>query len=187
MNFVEAVRELWAALRSQVTRGKHVLSAYDAGGQRTMLQGIGFAGETHQGIELLLPYGMSAIPIGATADYVTFEIGATRDHKVAFGCDDPALRVPGLLPGEIGHRNYRGSQVVLRQNRIEMTAPLDDIDVTAAEGAINITASAGKVTITAGAGQVDIIANGNTMSVGGGTLAISTPGNVTLAAAGTSR
>jgi phage gp45-like len=161
MNFAEELRRIWSALRHQVVRGTMSQSAYSAGGTRTMLSGIGFEGENHQGLELLLPYGMSAKPIGRTADYLVFQINAVRDHKVAVGCDDPALRIPDLQPGEIGLRNFRGSQVVLRVNKIEITAPLDDIDVAATVGNVNIGAAAGSITLTAKAGQ--ITANGKVL------------------------
>lgn len=148
MDLIERLREIWSALRSQVSRGKLVQSAYDPGKQRTLLQGEGLEGETHQGIELLLPYGMSAIPVGRTADYLLLQVQATRDHKVAIGADDPALRIPDLAAGELGLRNGRGSQVVLRGNRIEITAPLDDVVVTASAGNVSVTAALGNIAFT---------------------------------------
>jgi len=175
MMFDERLREIWSSLRSAVTRGKLVMSAYDAGGRRTMLQGEGLEGETHQGIELLLPYGMSAVPDGATADYLLFQVQAMRDHKVAIGADDPALRIPDLARGEYGFRNGRGSQVVFRNNKIEVTAPLDDVVVIATQG---------NVTITATNGQVSIASKGNTsVAVSGGALTLNASGAITLTGA----
>lgn len=173
MSFVDG---LWSAIVNQVSRGKLTMAAYSAGGQRTMLQGLGLAGETHQGIELLLPYGMSAIPTGLTGDYVLVQVGAVRDHKVAIALDDPALRIPDLAAGEIGFRNSRGSQVVFRTNKIEVTAPLDDIDITAAQGNVNVAATEGAVGVSS-KGAV-------TVTISAGNLVVGVTGNVTIAATG---
>jgi phage gp45-like len=199
----ETFRRIWAAIRTQVVRGKVVMAGYNKGGQRTMLQGAGFFGEQHLNIELMLPYGMSAIPAGETADYIYFKVNGSADHKVAVGADDPALRIPDLQAGEIGFRNNRGNQVVLRQNKIEVTAPLDDIDVTAAVGNINVAATAGNVAVTAAAGNISLAAAAGNVSVtasngditlsaksitftgiGGGNLGLNVTGNLTLGATG---
>ncbi len=106
-----------------------------------------------------------------------FQVLADRGHKVAIGVDDPALRIPGLVGGEFGFRNARGSQVVWRNNEIEVTAPLDNVAVTATEGNVSITAkgsialavtagaltvnASGAITLTGAAGQIK--ANGNVL------------------------
>lgn len=170
------LEDLWSALTNQVTRGKVTQTGYSPGGARMLVQGVGLEGEIHDGLELLLPYGMSARPVGRTADYLVFQINASRDHKVAIGADDPAVRIPDLLPGEVGLRNYRGSQAVLRQDKIEVTAPLDDIDVTAAKGNVNVAATAG---------QVSLSSKGNlTLGVSAGNLAVNITGAAILAATG---
>lgn len=194
MNVVEMVREIWSALSNQVSRGRLIMSAYGPGGQRTVLQGNGLADEVHVGLELLLPYGMSALPVGSTADYLIFQVNATRDHKVAIAVDDPALRIPDLAAGEFGFRNGRGSQVVFRVNKIEVTAPLDDIDVTAALGSINVAASAGNISVTAAQGNVNIVATegavslsgqgGITAAGGAGNFSVNVVGNVSMTATG---
>ena len=176
MSMLAMIEELWSALVNQVSRGKLIMSAYSAGGRRTMLQGNGLAGETHQGIELLLPYGMSALPVGSTADYLILQVNGVRDHKVAIGADDPALRIPDLGAGEFGFRNARGSQVVFRTNKIEVTAPLDDIDITAVVGNVNVTAIDG---------AVSLMSKGNvTVTVSAGNLALNVTGDVSMAATG---
>lgn len=110
------------SLANLLTRARHVLSAYDPTGRRTLMQATGMANEKFQGIELLLPYGFSALPMGNTADVVILQMNGHRDHKVGLGADDPALRITDLQPGEFGLRDMRGQQVVLRRNRIEITA-----------------------------------------------------------------
>lgn len=175
MEVMERLREVWSSLRSMVTRGKLVMSGYDPTGRRTMLQGNGLEGETHQGIELLLPYGMSAIPVGSTPDYLLFQVQGMRDHKVAIGADDPSLRIPDLAAGELGFRNGRGSQVVFRNNKIEITAPLDDIVATAAQGNVSVAATNG---------QVNISSKGNTsLAVSDGALTVNASGAITLTGA----
>lgn len=146
------------ALRNAVTRGK-ALRATRAP-RRTMLQIAGLAGETFNGIELLLPYGMSAVPLAG--DVVILQILGSRAHLVALPCDDPSLRIADLQPGEFGFRDARGQQVVFRLDRIEVTTPLKavvtttgDASVTAggnisvtATGAVNVTSSSA-VNVTA--------------------------------------
>ncbi len=177
MSWGEAARQLWSAMSNQVVRGKLTLSLYSKGGTRTMLNGIGLEGEVHQQIELLLPYGMSALPAGRTADYLVLQVNAVRDHKVALGPDDPALRIPDLWTGEFGFRNSRGSQVVFRGDQIEITAPLDPI---------NIKAEAGNINIVAGEGAIELAsAGGFSLAVSAGNISISAVGNVALSATGT--
>lgn len=176
MSDVESLRRVWSVLRNQATRGKLIQSGYNAGGQRTMLQLAGLAGEIHQNVELLLPYGFSAKPVGATADFLVFQVNGTRDHKVGIAGDDPALRIPDLQAGEIGLRNTRGSQVVLRVDKIELTAPLDDIDVTATQGNITLSAASGNIAVSA----KSVTFTG----LGGGNLALNVTGNATIGATG---
>lgn len=172
----EAIGRVWSVLRNLVTRGKLIQSRYNAAGTRTMLQLGVLQGEIHDSVELLLPYGFSAKPVGASADFLLFQVNGNRDHKVALGGDDPALRIPDLQGGEFGLRNTRGSQVVMRNNKIEVTAPLDDIDVTAAQGNINVTASAGNLALAAKSVTLT--------GLGGGNLALTVGGNATLGASG---
>jgi phage gp45-like len=149
-----------AAIRSMLTRGRLSAASYflGAGGAplRTVLVVQGLASETFKGVELILPYGMSALPSGQTADFLLFQVMGARSHKVAIGADDPALRIPDLQLGEFGFRDARGQQIVFRLDRVELTTPLKavvtttgDIDATAG-GAIKATAT-GEITLNSSA------------------------------------
>ena len=81
----EAVRQVAAVV---VTRGKVRL-----GPQRAVLQVAVFRGEVKDGVELLLPPGMSAAPLGG--DALLFQVNGRRDHLVAL-VDDPATRIADL-------------------------------------------------------------------------------------------
>lgn len=174
---IEALRGLRSAIANQVTRARHVLSGYDPTGARTLMQVTGMAGEAFQGIELLLPYGMSAIPTGMTADLLIFQVNGHRDHKVGLMADDPALRIPGLQPGEIGLRDMRGQQIVLRGDHLEVTTPqklvmtvTGDADLTVSQGNVNLTASHGNVMVAATAGKIQLTAPAGQITANGNVL-----------------
>lgn len=174
---IEALRGLASALANQLTRARHVLSAYDPTGARTMMQLTGMANEAFQGIELLLPYGMSAIPVGNTADALILQVNGHRDHKVALAADDPALRIPGLAAGEFGFRDARGQQVVFRGDRLEVTSPLKlvvnttgDCDLTVAQGNLNVTVSQGNAALAAPAGAISLTAPTGRITANGNVL-----------------
>ncbi|MBR0675430.1 phage baseplate assembly protein V [Roseomonas alkaliterrae] len=107
-------------MNTAITRGK-ILAARLRGG-RTLAEVQMFDGETRSRVEVLLPMGMTAVP-RAGADVVVLEVG-NRDHLVALLADDPALRVSGLGPGEIGLRDERGQQVTLTPDGVRVTNAL---------------------------------------------------------------
>ena len=108
------------AIRAMVVRGKLTLSTM--GTIRTMIQVSLLAGELKNNVELLLPYGMSALPM--QGDALLVAVAALRDHLVAVMVDDPSLRIPDLKLGEFGFRDARGTQIVFRLNQLEVTSPL---------------------------------------------------------------
>lgn len=174
---IEALRELGARFANQLTRARHVLSAYDRTGARTLMQVTGMAGETFQGIELLLPYGMSAIPVGNTTDTLIFQANGHRDHKIALSADDPALRIPGLQAGEFGFRDARGQQVVFRLDHVEVTTPqklvintTGDCSLTVGQGNLNLTVNEGNVAVMAGQGKITLTAAANQITANGHVL-----------------
>jgi len=136
------------AVRGMVLRGKVLRAALNP--RRTLLQ-LGIRGdETKDGVELLLPYGMSALPLAG--DALAFAVMGLRDHVVALCADDPALRIADLQPGEFGFRDARGQQVVFRLDRIEVTTPLKlvgsiggDLDLTVG-GAVTARAASWNLT-----------------------------------------
>lgn len=120
-----AIQAILSRLRNQVTRAKHALAYYSATGGRTLVQVTGLSGEVLQDIELLLPYGYSARPVGTTADLLIFQVNANRDHKVGLLADDPACRIAGLQPGEFGLQDNQGQQIVFKRGGIIVNSPLE--------------------------------------------------------------
>jgi phage gp45-like len=139
----EVIDALMTRVASAVTRAKLVFASYAANGARTMLQLTGMTGEVWNGIELILPYGMSAMPVGRTADLLIIQINGNRDHKVAIGADDPACRIAGLQPGEFGFQDIQGQQVVFKRTGIVINTPLA-VAIASASG-VMVTASGGSV------------------------------------------
>ena len=103
------IDQIARAARLGVRRGTVRLAAYTA--VRTLLQIDGRAGEVRQNVELLLPYGMSAVP--DAGDVIFFQIAGAPDHLIALGADNAALRIAGLAKGELGLKNLAGVTVYL--------------------------------------------------------------------------
>ena len=145
---MQAVFDRMAArVRSMVTRGRVVSAALNP--KRPLVQLSGLADEQKTQVELFMPMGMSVYPTG-NEDLVLLQVGGSRSHLVALFADNPALRITNLQPGEFGHRDTNGQQIVFRQDRLEITSPLKM-----------------QITVT---GDVDIKAGGN----------ITLDGNVTI-------
>jgi phage gp45-like len=138
----EAARQIAAVV---VTRGK--VRRARLGPQRTVLQVTVLKGEVKEGVELLLPPGMSAVPLAG--DALLFQVNGRRDHLVAL-VDDPSTRIADLKAGEFGFRDQLGQQVVFRADHLEITTPR-------------------KVVLTAG-GDVVINTTGNVVLTPGGTI-----------------
>lgn len=174
------MRSIVAAIRAAVTRGKVMLATFAA--VRTALQVALRYGETKDKIELMLPYGMSAIPLAG--DVLLLQIGGQRDHAVALCADDPSLRIPDLQPGEFGFRDARQQQIVFRLDRIEVTTPLKlvatitgDCDLTIGGNlncAVTGNATIDAATITLAGGGPAVARVGDQVICPAGTGAIST-------------
>lgn len=105
-------------VRSLITRGRVVSAALNP--KRPLIQLSGLAGETKTDIELFMPMGMSVYPTGKE-DVVLLQVTGSRSHLVALFADNPALRIQDLQPGEFGHRDTNGQQIVFRKDHIEIT------------------------------------------------------------------
>ncbi len=141
---MQAVFDRMAArLRTLVTRGRVVSAALNP--RRPLIQLSGLAGEVKTEVELFMPMGMSVYPTG-NEDIVLLQVGGSRSHLVALFADNPALRIADLQPGEFGHRDGNGQQVVFRQDHLEITSPLNL--VVKIDGDVTLTVG-GKVTGTA--------------------------------------
>jgi phage gp45-like len=119
---IEAIRNLKALIAMSMTRAKVMLAGYSGTNARVMLQVSGLAGETLQNIELLLPYGMTAIPLAG--DVVIAQINGNRDHKVALVVDNPACRALGLVAGEFGLQDDQGQQILVKRTGIVINSSL---------------------------------------------------------------
>ncbi len=132
---MEAVREAVRQVASgMVTRGK--VRRVRLGPQRAVLQVAVFAGEVKEGVELLLPPGMSAVPLGG--DVLLFQVNGRRDHLVAL-VDDPATRIADLKTGEFGFRDRVGQQVVFRADHLEIITPPKVVITATGDVVINST------------------------------------------------
>lgn len=123
------------------TRGK-LLAVVTRGG-RALADIALVSGETRSRIELLMPYGMSALPT-VGADLLVFQIG-NRDHLVAIMADASAQRIPGLAPGEVGLRAF-GQEVIIRADGVAIRNALQ-VTITTS-GPVQVTA-AGEVQVDA--------------------------------------
>lgn len=88
---------------------------------RALVQVQGLFDETKDGIELHLPFGMSAKP--TKGEVILLQLGASRAHLIALLGDDPRLRIPDLQDDEFGFRDVNGTQIVWRKDRLEITTP----------------------------------------------------------------
>lgn len=113
------IAHLARRMRQMVTRGQVALAALNP--KRTLVQINGLNGEVKTKVELMHPYGMSALP--DAGDVIFLEVGASRAHIVALCADNPALRISDLAKGEFGFRDLDGQQVVFRSDRLEVTTP----------------------------------------------------------------
>ena len=111
----EAARQVAVSL---ITRGK--VRRVRLGPQRAVLQVAVFKGEVKEGVELLLPPGMSTVPLGG--DVLLFQVNGRHDHLVAL-VDDPATRIADPKAGEFGFRDKVGRQVIFRADHLEITTP----------------------------------------------------------------
>jgi phage gp45-like len=148
-----------AALRSIVTRGRVIASALNP--KRTLIQLSGLAGEIMDQVELIMPYGMSALPKGSKqgqGDVILLQVQGSRAHLVAIGADDPTLRITDLEEGEFGFQDQNGQKVIFRKDRLEVITPLKL--VMAVEGDMEQTVN-GKLTQTV-EGDVEQTVNGKT-------------------------
>lgn len=132
---------LHGTLTSMVTRGKVALATV---GQRIMLQMTGMSNETLSGVELLHPFGYSALP-PAGADLVMLQVLGQRGHIVALGGDALGGAIADLGPGECGLSAVPGTQIVMHTDRIEITA--NDLPIVINAGTAPVTVNAQNITL----------------------------------------
>lgn len=162
------MRENWEGMRGMVTRGRVIMSALNP--KRTLVQLSGLSAEVMTKIELILPYGMSALP-GKGGDVILLQVGGSRAHIVAIGADDPTLRITDLQAAEFGFRDARGQQVVFRTDRLEITTPLKVVGTVGGDMMLTVT---GKAVLSCndvelgGTGGKKVVLDGDPVIGGGG-------------------
>jgi phage baseplate assembly protein V len=166
------IQRLSIAIKNTVTRGK-LLATSTQTPYRPLLNISTWQGTNYKDIELMQPYGMSSNPL-AGGDTPVLQVGGTRDHLLVLHVDDVSLRIPDLEPGEFGNRDQNQQQIVLRQDRIEITQPKSgnkviitsngDINVTAQTGDMNYSVESGKFVLNA-SGDIDATSSGGTINM----------------------
>jgi phage gp45-like len=125
----EAARQVAVSL---ITRGK--VRRVRLGPQRAVLQVAVFKGEVKEGVELLLPPGMSTVPLGG--DVLLFQVNGRRDHLVALD-DDPGTRIADLKAGEFGFRDQVRQRVVFRGDHLEIATQRKVVITATGDVAVN--------------------------------------------------
>ena len=123
-----------------VTRGQVIRSFVSGGRVYADIQMLD--GETRSRVEVLQPFGVTAVPTPG-ADLVVLEVGS-RDHLVAQIGDSRSLRVDEAQPGEIAVRHGSGQTVIFTDEGIRVSGALK-IEIE----------SAGEVTVTAPLVKID--------------------------------
>src|SRR5579864_8719611 len=107
-------------LTMMISRGRITRAVY--GSVRTMVQLVGLHLDAKKSVELLLPYGMSANPLGG--DVLQLQNLASRDHVVALPGDYPAIRIAALAGGEFGFQDDLGQQIVWKRTGLVVKSTL---------------------------------------------------------------
>lgn len=115
---MDTLKAAWGAIRSALTRAKVTGAAM--GTIRPVLQLQGYDGEIYNGVALLLPYGMTAIPPEG-ADVILARIAGVGNHKVALGGNDPSGGIADAKSGDVGWRAH-AQQIVLRNGSVQILA-----------------------------------------------------------------
>lgn len=155
-------------LRIQMAIGRAVLRAIDDSAGRQRVQVELMKGELRDGVERMQDYGFTSHPHPG-ADAAAIFIGGNRAKGIVICVDDRRYRLTGLEQGEVAMFDDQGNQIVLRRDKIEVTA-VALVEVTAPEATVTapIIGLTGAVTITgsldvqgpiSGTGDVEITGN----------------------------
>ncbi|SLN77617.1 phage baseplate assembly protein [Oceanibacterium hippocampi] len=109
--------------------------------------------ETMTAIEHWEGYGLTAHPQPGAEALLLFPAG-NREHAIAVAVADRRYRLQGLAAGEVALHDDQGQKIVLRRDRIEVTAPKvvvisDDVQL-GAEGGPRVARVGDMVEILAG-------------------------------------
>lgn len=155
------------AMGPAVTRGR--VTAARVRGGRVLVDIAMVSGETRTRVELIQPNGFTAVPeIGAGV--VVQEIGGMRGHLVAWGADDPALRITDAAPGQIGVQDKRGQRVIFRDDGVEISGALK-ITVTSSGEVVVIAPT---IRLGSASANKRVALHGDAVTTGGTVIASAT-------------
>lgn len=83
----------------------------DSGTRQTAQVGV-MAGETLDGVQHFLPYGLTSVPLPGAEGVLLF-VDGDRGHPLLLGVDDRSARPTGGEPGDTGLYHFDGAQVRL--------------------------------------------------------------------------
>ena len=110
MSFAVQIQQLWASLRSAVTRGI-VSSSNDEKATQTLQADLRFD-EASSDIEHFQPFGLSFRPT-SKSEVIVLATGASQDNLVAILATDRSARPKGIKEGEGGLYTPSGWKVFL--------------------------------------------------------------------------
>ena len=125
MSVAVQIQQLWASLRSAVTRGI-VSSSNDEKATQTLQADLRFD-EASSDIEHFQPFGLSFRPT-SNSEVIVLATGASQDNLVAILATDRSARPKGIKEGEGGLYTPSGWKVFLNEDHevcIADQAPVD--------------------------------------------------------------
>lgn len=160
---------LGAAMRSMVTRGKVTQSGV---GSRVVCMVTGLDGEIYP-VELVHPFGMSARPVPGS-DVVLLQVLGSRDHQIALAGDATGGSIADLAEGEVGLSSF-GHRIVLRTDRIEITAGGSLPIAISGAGPIHVVSTGGPISATAGSASVTLAQSGAITAASASAIQLNAP------------
>ena len=113
MSFAVQIQQLWASLRSAVTRGI-VSSSNDEKATQTLQADLRFD-EASSDIEHFQPFGLSFRPT-SKSEVIVLATGASQDNLVALAATDRSIRPTDVEEGEGGLYTPTGWKVFCNEN-----------------------------------------------------------------------
>jgi phage gp45-like len=136
-----------------------VQSMSDAGGAQTVT--VDTPGGMRADIEVMLPFGFTAMPPLDGAICLLFQVGADPSNIMALPISNPSARMGGLQPGEAAIYGGDGSRVHIRNGGVVELWGGASVTITTKGFAINAPSGA---TINAAAGCTINAAGGITLA-----------------------
>lgn len=119
------VQPIASRTRGLIRRG--TIGTLGNGAQGQTIQAETLADDVDDEVELIEPYGFTAVPPNG-AECIVLRVGGNRAGSVAILAGDRAVRIQGLAQGEVAMYHPNGASIVIRDN--------GDIEVTPGDGAV---------------------------------------------------